>query len=160
MQSPLVVITAQELRSRTRWLKVLFWPFALLCIYGVVALIRRGEPDRMGELAMYAVGIPFFSIAPYFLYALQYRDVKVFDTDGVTTRMGKRYLWANFVRVEDRQRPRIGHNHYELFFEGGMCTVADLLADNYNELREVVASLEAGKNPFTGEALRTDKLEK
>ncbi len=146
------MVSAKELAWRTRWLKYLFWPFAALCLYGVIACIRSGD-RRMGELVGYGLGVPFFALAPFMLHALRYREVKIFDAEGVTTRTGRRFTWDRFVKIEDHRRRRIGHNHYELTFEDGRCAIADLMADNFHEVRALVAHIEAGKNPFTGEPI-------
>jgi hypothetical protein len=151
MGQRLEVVTSAELRKRTRLLCIFFWPFALLGIVQIVHDLRRGQ--RFDE---WAFMIPLFLIcaaAPFFLYALRYREIHIFDEEGVTLRTGKRYRWDRFVRIESHRRRHIGHNHYEVTFEDGRCAIADLMADNYQEVRDVVAKLEAGTNPFTGAPL-------
>jgi hypothetical protein len=148
MQQRLEVQTARELRKRTRLLVYFFWPFALLSLWGVVASIRDGK--GLEDILIFAIPGLVCAVGPFFLYALRYREVRVFDAEGVTTRTGRRFRWDRFVRIEDVKRRRIGHNHYDLHFEDGTCAIADLMADNYNEVRAVAAELTAGKNPFTG----------
>lgn len=148
MAERLEVQSAQELKKRARLLAFLFWPFGLLSAAGAVDAISKGKSG--GEIVMWLLAVPFFGVAPFFLYALRYREVKTFDGEGVTTRTGRRFTWDRFVRIEDHRRRRVGHNHYELYFEDGRCAIADLMADNFHEVRALVARIEAGTNPFTG----------
>lgn len=151
MGQRLEVIASAELRKRTRLLCIFFWPFALLGIAQIVHDIRRGQ--RFEDWWWMIPVTLMVATGPFFLYALRYREVKVFDEEGVTVRNGKRYRWDRFVRIEDHKRRHIGHNHFELTFEDGRCAIADLMADNFHEVRAVAAQLQAGKNPFTGAPL-------
>lgn len=147
MGQRLEVITSAELRKRTRLLCLFFWPFALLGIAQIVHDIRRGQ--RFEDWWWMIPVTLMVAIGPFFLYLGRGKEVKTFDEHGVTTRSGRKFAWARFLRIEDYKRRRM-HNHFELHFEDGVAAVADLMADNYAEIREVIAELEAGKNRFTG----------
>jgi hypothetical protein len=145
MGQQLDVITSAELRKRTRLLCLFFWPFAVLGIVQIVHDIRRGR--QLDEWVWMIGVIAMVAIGPFFLYLGRGKEVKRFDEQGVTTRSGRVFSWDRFVRVADYKRRRM-HNHFELHFEDGVAVVADLMADNYAEIREVIAELEAGTSRF------------
>jgi hypothetical protein len=145
MGQRLEVITSAELRKRTRLLCIFFWPFAALGIVQIVHDVRRGQ--RFEDWWWMIPVTMMVAIGPFFLYLGRGKEVKLFDERGVTTRSGRTFAWDRFVRVEDYKRKRM-HNHYELHFQDGTAVVADLMADNFHDLRDVVAELQAGTNRF------------
>ena len=106
----------------------------------------------------------FFALVPsYMLIARHIWWVARMDRDGVMLVSGRRFAWADLVKVVDVRGVHYAipiqnaaslnytssaHNHYELVFKHGRARVFDRMLKNPDEAVAALDALERGEHPF------------
>lgn len=149
MRPPLEVRTASHYWKRIILLYVLLLPFVAVATAQGVREIRQDGLAQWEKLLMMLVVVLALLLTPCALLVARRHWVARFDEHGVTLRNGRRFLWENFLRVEERRSHRGRFlNNYDLVFRDGTAGVFHHMAENYVEVIAVVGVLSRGENPF------------
>jgi hypothetical protein len=146
------IITSRGFYKRIKWLAILLGPFVLLALLNAYHAFfhpsQESERFTMG-FAMLGVGL-MVALGPIFPLVARRWWVHRFDAQGVVLRSGRRFYWKDFQKIEPRIMQRWKTvNNYDLVFTTGTAGIYHLMAENSDELWEIIRELEAGKNRFT-----------